>query len=267
MKGAFLLWLPLIGPLDASLPNFTEQLINSILELLKSTSNDYSLNNLKSTSTLPLLASSSNLNSIAEDKQFNKALVAWVKQLTNNSSNLRFVNRNSVNSGNGTYVDSLAKQCILAPNEWYGPSLANSKIVANIIIFSFRTVEILDHLIKWHSSVKLKYSTLAPLAKTQASAATVIGSNSDEPKGKFHRQANKRPIQEIEDEVSQLEERRARMEKQMDDWIQCRLDCRAGDRVQEVVQEQSTEERRPRGQEARWMSYEGAWTARPIGVI
>ena len=117
MKGAFLLWLPLLEPLDASAPSFAEQLIGSILEILRATYMNYALDELKSSSAVPFLVLSP---PIPEDREFNKALVAWIKQFTGTSPAHKFGRTTPTESGDATLdIDSLAKQCIFSPNEWY----------------------------------------------------------------------------------------------------------------------------------------------------
>jgi len=119
MKGAFLLWLPLLRPLDASVPGFAEQLLGSMLDILKATPMGYALDESKSASIAPLLSS---LLPIPEDREFNKALVAWIKEFTGTTPAHKFGRTTSIEAGNATLdIDSLAKQCIFSPNEWYLP--------------------------------------------------------------------------------------------------------------------------------------------------
>lgn len=119
MKGAFLLWLPLLEPLGASVTTFTEQLVNSMLESLKDTSMDYALDNLKASSVISVLASSCPAPT-QEEKEFNKALVSWVKQLTRDSTMLKFGKAAPTELGNEAFdIEYVAKQCIYSPNEWY----------------------------------------------------------------------------------------------------------------------------------------------------
>ncbi|KAF8425125.1 Las1-like-domain-containing protein [Tirmania nivea] len=250
MKGAFLLWLPLLEPLDASVPGFAEQLIGSMLEILKTTSMDYALDELKSSSAVPFLASSP---PAPEEREFSKALVAWIKKFTGTSPERTFGRSMSVESGNATLdIDSLAKQCIFSPNEW--------------------TLDILAHILKCHPSLNSKYSVLASIARTQASFAIeaadedIAGRVSKKPKNN----KTTRTIQDIEGELSQFEEKLAGMDSQMEEWMR-----RFGEgmnqngRKQDVDIDGQQAEDGESGKQSyqRWSRYPGVWTPRPIGVL
>ena len=119
MKGAFALWLPLLESLDASIPTFTEQLVGSIFDIFKSTPTDSPVNQLRSTSAISLLASSATSGPTPENKEFNKALLAWVKFWTSNTPAVKFGKPTSEDTSIATLdVESLVKQCIFNPNEW-----------------------------------------------------------------------------------------------------------------------------------------------------
>ena len=125
MRGAFLLWDPLLEYLDTLVSNFANQLIGSMLEILQSTPSNSLLNQIKANSSIALLASSSSSPSMEGhiDRELHKALLAWVIHLTGNPPTVKFGN-------NGTLdLDSLATQCIYDPNEWYVlfPALLLSK--------------------------------------------------------------------------------------------------------------------------------------------
>ncbi|KAF8438233.1 Las1-like-domain-containing protein [Terfezia claveryi] len=250
MKGAFLLWLPLLEPLDASAPSFAEQLIGSMLEILKTIPMDYALDELKSGSTVPFLASSP---PVLEDRGFNKALVAWIKQFTGASTACKFGRTTSPETGDATLdVDSLAKQCIFKPNEW--------------------TLDILAHILKCHPALNSKYSVLASIAQTQASLAIEASHKDIEGKVSKKSKTNRttRALQDIEDELLQFEEKLASLDSQMEEWMQGRYRLREGQNQNGEKQDMAIDGQKGENDDCgnhKWTKYPGVWTARPIGVL
>ena len=270
MKGAFLLWLPLLEPLDASVPGFAEQLIGSMLEILKTTFMDYALDELKSSSAVSFLASSL---SAPEDREFNKALVAWIKQFTGTSPAHKFGRATSTESRNLMLdIDSLAKKCIFSPNEWYAPHPQTQIMTTNCSFL--RTLDILTHILKYHPVLSSKYSVLASIARTQASFA--LEAADKDIAGNFSKRSktNKtmRAIQDIEDELSQFEEKLASIDSQVEEWVQGRHRLGEGrnqnrEEQNVAVGGQRVEEVESREQFQKWSRYPGVWTPRPIGVL
>lgn len=118
MKGAFLLWLPLLEPLDIAIPGFMEQLISSILEILKTGTPGPIIHEENSIALNPIPG--------PEEKELNRALTAWTKQLVGQYSIHRLGKTGA--TGNITFdLHGVAKQCIFYPNAWY--ALTPSKII------------------------------------------------------------------------------------------------------------------------------------------
>ncbi|RPB23768.1 Las1-domain-containing protein [Terfezia boudieri ATCC MYA-4762] len=246
MKGAFLLWLPLLEPLDVSAPNFAEQLISSMLEIL--TPMDYALDELKSGSTVPFLASSP---PVPKDREFNKALVAWIKHFTGASTSCKFGRTTSPETGVATLdIDNFAKQCIFRPNKW--------------------TLDILAHIFKCHPALNSKYSALASIAQTQASFA-IEASHKDIEKKVSKTNSTTRALQDIEDELLQFEEKLASMDSQMEEWMQRRYRLREGQNQNGGKQDMAIDgQKGENGGDCgnhKWTKYPGVWTPRPIGVL
>jgi len=270
MKGAFLLWLPLLEPLDAPAPGFAEQLIDSMLEILKTTSMDYALDELKCSSAVPFLASSP---PVPEDKEFNKALTAWIKQLTGTSPAHRFGRTTPTESGGATLdVDSLAKQCIFSPNEWYAPRTQTQIMTTDLFP---RTLDILTHILKCHPALNSKYSVLASIARTQASFVIETADKDTAGKATKKSKTNRttRAIQDIEDELSQFEEKLGSIDSQMEEWMQGRCQLREGQNQNGRKQDMAIDGQKAGNDESgkqsyhKWARYPGVWTPRPIGVL
>ena len=117
MKGAYILWLPLLEPLNIAVEGFIEHLISSVLDILKAATLDTTFSEENSIAWPPVLSSPTPALA-PEDKEFNRALVAWVKQLTGKHSIHKLSKAGPI--GNASFdLDSVAKQCIFCPNEWY----------------------------------------------------------------------------------------------------------------------------------------------------
>ena len=93
MKGAILLWTPLLDALDADVPEFGNTLLLAMLEGLKHVA-----------------------AAATQRREFAEAVMAWLVHLTASNTNAK--------SGFGTNpdapvdLDGLAKQCVLCPSEW-----------------------------------------------------------------------------------------------------------------------------------------------------
>ncbi|KAF8475672.1 Las1-like-domain-containing protein [Kalaharituber pfeilii] len=232
MKGAFLLWLPLLEPLDIAVPDFTEQLIASMLEILKCASFDQSLNTLKSSSTISVQSPSSAPGQNLVDREFNRAILAWIKHLTSSSSRLGN-NISLTNDEDKPYLNWLAKECLLNPNEW--------------------TIAFLEHILKTHPALEPKYSSITAVAKTQVlpTETSLLAQPGI---------SRERPIQEIEDELSTFEDRLKSMKQHMDDFMQGKIDQK------DQVTLDHTKDHCTR-LTGKWKSWDGVWMPKPIGVL
>lgn len=129
----------------------------------------------------------------------------------------------------------------------------------------------MDHILKCHPSLKSKYHALASLVKDYitSTAVTVSMNNvygSTDKSTTSKRSIYKRPIQEIEDELAQFEERL----EQIDYLTKERL--KNIHHMSDVMNtgtiiEQGQEETQHEPQTRRWKEYQGVWTPRPIGVL
>lgn len=120
MKGAFSLWLPLLEQLDSAIPTFAEQLVISMLESIKLPSMSAVLQELNCSVSVPCLGPPTPPPQPSKDTELNKALVAWIKQLTGNSPDAKFGKTASVSSGNTSLdIEIVARKCFFSPNKWY----------------------------------------------------------------------------------------------------------------------------------------------------
>ena len=270
MKGAFSLWLPLLERLDSAVPAFSEQLVTSMLESIKSPPIGVDLQELMCSTYLDPPTSSPQS---AEDIELNKALVAWIKQFTGNSPDARFGETAPAASGNTTLnIEAVARKCFLSPNKW-SYSLFQIPIPSvdeHYSYFFIRKVEILDHILKCHRSLNSKYHVLASLAKdyiaSTAVAVSIGNVHGSTNKSTTSKRSYKRSIQEIEDELSQFEERLEQMDyltKERLEGIRHVCDARNAD----TIIKQGQEESQSGPQTRRWKEYQGVWIPRPIGVI
>lgn len=120
----------------------------------------------------------------------------------------------------------------------------------------------LHHILKHTPSLKAKYSQFESLAKEQISVITPGSSSAS-------KSSKKRPIEDIEDELSRWEARYARMEEQMDGWMKRRSDEQHQDTMSvKVVTEavKGTTSVPITSATGKWSVYSGVWTPRPIGV-
>ena len=129
----------------------------------------------------------------------------------------------------------------------------------------------MDHILKCHPSLNSKYHVLASLVKdytTSTSVTVSIGNvhKSADKSATNTRGISKRPIQEIEDELAQFEERLEQMDyltKGRFENIYYANDARSAGNIIEQGQEETLNER----QTKRWKEYQGVWVPKPIGVL
>jgi len=141
-----------------------------------------------------------------------------------------------------------------------------------IVNLYFRTMDILSHILKCHPRLNSKYYLIASIAKTQASSAidSVDKDTTGEVSERSKAHKTTRAIQDIEDELSQFEERLASIDSQMEEWMQGRLhEGKSQSRgKQNSATDSQTAEDETEGQSYhKWSRYPGMWTPRPIGVL
>ena len=124
MKGAILLWTPLLDALDAAVPEFGNTLLLAMLESLKKK------------------PAPTTTRQEGEEEFATEAVMAWLVHLTTTttttttttgSNNATKKKKKSGGGGGGggfgtnpdspIDLDGLAKQCVLYPSEWYAFSL------------------------------------------------------------------------------------------------------------------------------------------------
>ncbi|KAA8894233.1 Las1-like-domain-containing protein [Sphaerosporella brunnea] len=207
MKGAKLLWTPLLVQLEGKVPGFVGRLVEAMGEVLKAAED------------LPaaLLRGVKKGCEIAEDApgdaEFLAAVFAWLGFLTQKKQT------GTGCVGAGVALEELVKQILLQPNEW--------------------NMQLLNHIFTEHPQLKPKYQTLADLASTQA-----------QPVDK-RKSGEKRPLEAIEAEIAAFEERFNKVQQQ-----------RAKTRPVAAEHEERAIE-----SAGKWKRWEGAWIAKPLGVV
>ncbi|PWW79493.1 Las1-domain-containing protein [Tuber magnatum] len=93
MKGAIILWTPLLDALDAAVPEFGNTLLLAMLECLKHVA-----------------------TAASQQCEFAEAVVAWLMHLT--ASNVNVKGGFGRNLDAPADLDELAKQCVLYPSKW-----------------------------------------------------------------------------------------------------------------------------------------------------
>ncbi|PUU81452.1 Las1-like-domain-containing protein [Tuber borchii] len=247
MKGAILLWTPLLDALDVAVPEFGNRLLLAMLENLKK--------HVKN----------------ARREEFAEAVMAWLMHLTTtttttttNSSNAK--KKSGGGGGFGTNPDSpidldgLAKQCVLYPSEW--------------------TMRLLRHLLKEHVALRGRYAELVEMAEAQVMLSRDLGveieegvkkrrttskatSKADREEENKQLTGKKRSIHDVEEEVKMFEARYEAMKKM-------RLSRNSGGTITTSIPEGDKEAMDDQESEVvigTWKKWSGKWAPRPIGVV
>jgi ribosomal biogenesis protein LAS1 len=189
MKGAKLLWTPLLVEVEARVQGFVGRLVEAMGEVLKAAED------LPAALLREAKKGREDSEEAPGDVEFLAAIFAWVGFLTEKKQT------GSGGVGAGIAIEELVKQILLQPNEW-----SFLLIIAVLLIFladlCYRNMQLLNHLLTEHPHLKTKYQALPELAAIQA-----------QPIGK-RKGGEKRSLQEIEAEIDAFEERFNRIQQQ-----------------------------------------------------
>ena len=130
-----------------------------------------------------------------------------------------------------------------------------------------RTLEILDHILKRHPILDSRYSTLASLAKTQMTFTACVISGEKRLSKKALNGVNTRPVQAIEAELSQFEERLLSVDQQISKWMQDTQENNKNITKELGATEGYETEDTGQSQSQRWRKYPGVWKPRSIGIL
>ncbi|KAF8246342.1 Las1-domain-containing protein, partial [Wilcoxina mikolae CBS 423.85] len=180
MKGAKLLWMPLLGAVEAAVPGFLEGLVEAMVEVLKAGEELSAALLREARAGRPEVLQTEDVQP-SYDVEFLAAVVAWLEFLTAQKQT------RSGSVGAGVDIEDLIKQALLQPNEW--------------------NMQLLNHLISEYPNLRPKYQVLIELAaihvQTQSSG-----------KSKQGHAAGKRSREAIEAEIDAFEERFNRIQQQ-----------------------------------------------------
>ncbi|CUS09724.1 unnamed protein product [Tuber aestivum] len=230
MKGAILLWTPLLDALDAAVPEFGDALLLAMLESLKHVT----------------------AGATSQQLEFAEAVMAWLVHLTTSNADAK--------SGFGRDPDApvdlagLAKQCVLYPSKW------TMRLLRHLLK---------EHAALRGRYARLVGMAEAQVVLSQDLAFEIEermkkgewGTGGEEGDTQFA--GKKRSIHDVEEEVRMFEARyeamkRVRLSRNSEGTITTSIP--EGDK--EAVGEQE-------GGVAigRWKKWSGKWVPRPIGVV